>query len=286
MEAKTPPLMPSWTPQCCRKSAFELMSREVGGIETPTALVRSAVAIATHQYPQSDPDETLGTLVCMGNEIRQRIRGEQPQALLAHLHDYLFEELGFSGNQDDYYHPGNSYLPQVLRTRRGLPIVLSLIYVAVARSAGLTAWGVGLPGHFIAAVEIEGKRLLVDPFDGGRLLTSDDAAAKMRDIYGPESEFTDELLEPVSHRMWLTRIMQNLLRSFGASGQYADVGAMLELEMLLWPRQDHLQRDLALVLARLGMSRQAGAWLDTYLRNNPDDPQKQDLEQLLTSLTG
>jgi regulator of sirC expression with transglutaminase-like and TPR domain len=61
---------------------------------------------------------------------------------------------------------------------------------------------------------------------------------------------------------------------------------MLEMEMLLWPRQDHLQRDLALVLARLGMSKPAGKWLENYLRNNPDDPQKVDLEQLLMSLTG
>jgi regulator of sirC expression with transglutaminase-like and TPR domain len=69
------------------------------------------------------------------------------------------------------------------------------------------------------------------------------------------------------------------------NNQYADVAAVLEMEMLLWPKQGHLQRDLALVLARIGMARPASMWLDSYLRNNPDDPQKTDLKQLLDVLS-
>jgi hypothetical protein len=63
------------------------------------------------------------------------------------------------------------------------------------------------------------------------------------------------------------------------------VAAVLEMEMLLWPAQGHLQRDLALVLARIGLSRPASIWLDTYLKNNPQDPQKADLKQLLDVLS-
>jgi hypothetical protein len=75
------------------------------------------------------------------------------------------------------------------------------------------------------------------------------------------------------------------LRTFGAAGHYADVAAVLEMEMILWPAQDHLQRDLALVLARIGLSKPASVWLDNYLKNNPDDPQKPDLQQLLEVLS-
>lgn len=272
------------SPLCCQRKAWDVLSVQVPTVETPESLIRAAVAVSLHQYPMGDADLAVETLRSMGTEIRNRVRGTQPQALVAHLHDYLFEELGFRGADDDYYHAGNSYLPDVLRRRRGLPILLSLVYVTTARFAGLNAWGVGMPGHFIAAVECDGQRLLVDPFAGGRLLTEDDAATKLRELYGPETEFSSEHLEPVSHRMWLTRMMQNLLRTFGSAGQFADVGAMLEMEMLLWPRQDHLQRDLALVLARLGMSKPACEWLNNYLLNNPDDPQKSDLEQLLSAL--
>ncbi len=273
-------------PICCNKKAFDALAGDAAEVETPEGLVRGAVALSLHQYPQGDADEAVRTLHQMADVVRSRVKGTQPQALLAHLHDYLFDELGFHGEEQETTHPGQCYLPHVLRSRRGLPILLSVVYVTVARWAGLNAWGVGLPGHFLAGVECDGSRLLIDPFAGGRVLNPFDAAEKMRSIFGPETDFSADMLEPVGHRIWLTRMMQNLLRTFGSAGQYADVGAMLEMEMLLWPRQDHLQRDLALVLARLGMSKPAGKWLENYLRNNPDDPQKVDLEQLLMSLTG
>ena len=75
-------------------------------------------------------------------------------------------------------------------------------------------------------------------------------------------------------------MLQNLLNLFGAQDHYTDVAAMLEMEMVLWPEQGQLQRDLALVLARCGHSRPAGVWLDRYLQNNPNDPQSIELQQL------
>ena len=107
----------------------------------------------------------------------------------------------------------------------------------------------------------------------------------MREIFGAEVESSDNLLQPASNRHWLTRMLQNLLNIFGSNGQYRDVAAMLEMEILLWPDQTRLQRDLALVLARIGMSQPASAWLGMYLDSNPDDPQCDDLKQLLEVLT-
>jgi regulator of sirC expression with transglutaminase-like and TPR domain len=97
-------------------------------------------------------------------------------------------------------------------------------------------------------------------------------------------EWSEEMLRPASNRHWLTRVLQNLLNVFGSAGHYADVAAVLEMEMLLWPEQSHLQRDLGLVLARCGMSRSASIWLDRYLQTNPDDPQKSQIEELLQVL--
>ena len=105
------------------------------------------------------------------------------------------------------------------------------------------------------------------------------------EMFGPEVEWSEELLRPASNRHWLTRILQNLLNVFDATGHYSDVAAVLELEMLLWPEQNHLQRDLGLVLARCGLSQPASAWLDRYLKSNPDDPQKKQIRELLQVLT-
>ena len=213
------------------------------------------------------------------------MRGRQPQALLAHLHEFLFEEEGFTGDTDDYYNPLNSYLPAVLERKKGLPITLSLIYKVVAERLGLRAWGVGLPGHFLVGLDLEGQQMLVDPFAKGRILTIDEAHSRMKEMFGPDVEWSDELLRPASNRHWLTRMLQNLLNVFGSTNHYADVAAVLELEMLLWPDQNHLQRDLGLVLARCGFSQPASVWLDQYVKDNPDDPQNSQIKELLEVLT-
>lgn len=272
-------------PQCCTSAAFNLLAKQVPAINSSDALLHGAVAIAMHQMENVDPLAIDAKLQSYADKVRKRVRGRQQQAILAHLHDVLFEEEQFAGNTDDYYNTANSYLPAVLATKRGLPITLSLIYKIVAERLGLRVWGVGLPGHFLVALDQGDSPTLIDPFAGGRILTIDEAHERMMELFGPEMEWSDELLQPASNRHWLTRMLQNLLHIFGSNNHYADVAAVLEMEMLLWPNQGHLQRDLALVLARIGLARPASIWLDTYLKNNPDDPQKTDLKQLLDVLT-
>jgi regulator of sirC expression with transglutaminase-like and TPR domain len=272
-------------PLCCSPAAFRLLARQVSRLETPDALLRGAVAISMHQMDAATVPAVNAQLDRYAQTVRSRVRGTQPQALLAHLHDVLFDEEGFAGNTDEYYNPMNSYLPAVLETKRGLPITLSLIYKIVGERAGLKVAGVGLPGHFLASVDVGDDRLtLIDPFAGGRVVTAEEAHERMMLQFGPEVEWSEELLRPASNRAWLTRMLQNLLNLFGSSNHFADVAAVLEMEMLLWPQQQHLQRDLALVLARCGLAQPASQWLDRYLQGNPDDPQKSELQQLLDVL--
>jgi len=294
-------------PVCCSPEAYALLSKAAASLEAPDALLGGAVAIAMHQLDEVDAGAVDAQLQGYADTVRSRVRGRQPQALLAHLHDVLFDEEGFRGNTDDYYAPANSYVPAVLETKRGLPITLSLIYKNVADRLGIRAWGVGLPGHFLVAVDLDdvvrtraakGKAkasaaddeaghapMLVDPFAGGRTLTAEEAHERMQEMFGPETEWSEEMLGPASNRHWLTRMLQNLLNVFGSANQFSDVAAVLEMEMLLWPQHHHLQRDLGLVLARCGMSRPASIWLDRYLKSNPDDPQKSQLKELLQVLS-
>ena len=271
------------SPLCCTPAAYRLLGRQLSSVASPDALLSGALAIAMHESDDVKPAAVRAELQALSDRVRGRVRGTQPQALLAHLHDVLFEEEGFGGDENDYYNPANSYVPAVLRNRRGLPITLSLIYKLVADRIGLQCWGVGLPGHFLIGVRDgndAGDPLLIDCFNRGRVLSVDDAKAQVASQFGSEVEWSDEVLRPVSNRHWLTRMLQNLLNLFSAQDRFSDVAAMLEMEMLLWPDQQQLQRDLALVLARCGHSRPAGVWLDRYLKGNPDDPQTDELRQL------
>jgi regulator of sirC expression with transglutaminase-like and TPR domain len=271
-------------PICCTPQAFQLLSTHVQTLNSPDALLGGAIAVSLHALNDVDPFSIDATLQRFADTVRQRVRGAQPQAILAHLHDVLFEEEGFAGNTDDYYNTNNNLLPIVLETKKGLPITLSLIYKSVAGRLGLRAYGINLPGHFLVGIDIDGSPLMIDPFAKGRMINQDEAHERLRQIFGDEVEWSDELLKPASHRLWLTRMLQNLLNTYGSKGQYLEVAAMLEMEMLLWPGEVRLQRDLALVLARCGLSQPARQWLDRYLKSNPDDPQTHDLKQLLEVL--
>src|SRR5437879_3620879 len=106
-------------------------------------------------------------------------------AKLAALNKFLFAERGYHGSRSDYYHRSNSYLSEVIDDREGLPITLSVLYMELARRLGLRAEGVGLPGHFVVRhVPKKGGPVLIDVYEGGTVLTRDEAAAKVRDIAG------------------------------------------------------------------------------------------------------
>lgn len=272
-------------PVCCVPQAFHLLTSHIDSIDSPDALLGGAVAISMHALPNADPAVVDAQLQKYADTVRSRVRGHQPQAILAHLHDLLFDEEGFQGNTEDYYNTANNFVPRVLETRRGLPITLSLIYHNVAQRLGIRSFGINLPGHFLVGVEADGTTMMVDTFARGRIINQDEAHQRLRQIFGDEVEWSDELLRPASNRLWLTRMLQNLLNTYGSMGQYVEVAAMLEMEMLLWPGETRLQRDLALVLARCGLAAPARLWLDKYLKTNPDDPQKRDLKQLLEVLT-
>ena len=278
-------MTPPMCPVVCNAKAFELLSSVVPRLESPDALLIGATAIASHAGRFTDPAKLDAKLQSYADLVMSRVRGPQLQGVLAHLHDVLFDELKFQGNAEDYYHAANSYLPVVLETKKGLPITLSMVYKSVAERLGLVAYGVGLPGHFLVGVE-DGREtpLLVDPFASGKVVAIDEARQRVAALFSDKYSWTDDYLTPVTHRHWLTRMIQNLLHLFGRAGQYNSMAAMLELEMLLWPDQDRLQRDLGLVLARSGQPKPASLWLDYYLSNHPEDPNESELRQLLTAI--
>ena len=143
-----------------------------------------------------------------------------------------------------------------------------------------------IPTINVARVDMGGgKSALVDTFAGGRLLGLDEAKDRVANHFGNQVEWSPRLIEPVTNRYWITRILQNLLTSYGKTGQYAEISAVLEMELLLWPEESRLQRDLAVVLARVGKQDLASEWLEHYLHNNPEDPNGADLRQLLASLS-
>jgi regulator of sirC expression with transglutaminase-like and TPR domain len=229
-------------PAYCRPAAYAAFAVEVPRIDSTAGLFRAAFAIARHEQPDADVQTAEATIADLAATVRHRVRSTSAEARLAHLHDVLFDVVGFVGNVEDYYSPANSYLPDVLRTHRGLPITLVLIYKCVAERIGLEVCGINSPGHFIAAVR-SGERvtdaskpsawMYIDPFYGGEVLHRDDVCRRIAATTGRQLNDPERWLEPATHRQWLSRMLNNLQAIFAQTGRERDLYAMLELQSLL-----------------------------------------------------
>jgi regulator of sirC expression with transglutaminase-like and TPR domain len=220
-------------PQYCRQSAYDLFRLQMPIIDSGDGLLYASVAIAMNHLEVCTPRLAEDLIEQYAGVILSRVRSRSPQALLAHLHDVFFDELGFVGNRDDYYNPLNSYVPAVLQTRKGLPITLSLIYKVIAERIGLSVVGVNAPLHFMAGVQLDDKVLLIDPFFNGRAVSREEAFERIEQVAGRAVPRVDEMLPVASHRQWIARILGNLLNLFQHTEQMCDYRAMLELRGVL-----------------------------------------------------
>lgn len=223
-------------PVYCREAAFRLFQEQIAVVDSVDGLFRAAFAIALHQRPEAELTEVETIVENLSDTVARRVKSRSPEALLAHLHDVLFDVLGLRGNVDDYYNPANSYLPDVLRTRRGLPITLVLIYKRVAAPLGLEVFGVNSPGHFLAEVaarSADEESLYIDPFFGGGVLNDSEIIKRITQATGLVMSPSPKMLARATHRQWLSRMLNNLQAAFAASGEERDVYAMQELQALL-----------------------------------------------------
>ena len=234
-------------PLHCRPDAYDCFLQHLPNVETATGLLGAAVAISMHELSDARPQAIEHRIGLLSDRVKNRVRGDNKEALIAHLHQVLFDEEDFSGNRDNYYNARNSYVPVVLESKRGIPITLTLIYKCVAERLGLTVHGINAPGHFLATVEMEGTWTLVDPFFNGQILSHDEALERIEKMIGrrlPATEAEQQrpdtnevpmtpMFQPATHRDWLARMIRNLCAVFEQEGGEDDLAAMTELFRLL-----------------------------------------------------
>ena len=161
----------------------------------------------TH-YPLINVEAYQAVLDGYATELRDRLGSTaEPEDILTIINQHLFSELGFVGNEENYYDPENSYLNRVLDRRTGNPINLCLVYILLARRLRLPIAGIGLPGHFICRYQSTAAEVYLDPFNRGRFLTKADCVQYLANA---NFSLRDDYLAPVSPRRLLLRICSNL----------------------------------------------------------------------------
>lgn len=240
------------------------------------SLTEAAVSVAQDEHPQLDAQAVLASIDELAERLKRRLPADaMPLQKLRLLNHYFFRELGFGGNLNDYYDPGNSYLHVVLQTRRGIPITLALLYIELATQVGLVARGVSFPGHFLVKLRMPQGEVIIDPFSGQSLSREqlDERLQPYRRDQGLVGDFEVPLglfLQSASARDVLARLLRNLKEIHLAADDAARLLAVQQRLVILLPEAWEERRDRGLVYAEMGQHLLAIDDLATYLQHRPE----------------
>jgi regulator of sirC expression with transglutaminase-like and TPR domain len=210
-------------------------------------LARTALLISAIEEPQLDMSHQLELLDSLAAAASRRLGdGGGPLYCANVLSEYLFEEVGFQGNDEDYYDPRNSFLDEVLRRRLGIPITLSLVYIEVGKRVGLPMVGVGMPGHFLIRHRDE-EGLVLDPFEKGIVLSEEECIQKFRQVVPPRIPWDVQHLEPIDNREFISRMLRNLKGIFWDRKDFHRALPMVDRLVVLEPDVIQERRDRGLV---------------------------------------
>jgi regulator of sirC expression with transglutaminase-like and TPR domain len=234
-------------------------------------IAEAALWVAAEEYPGLDVEQELRRLRAICGEAASRVfKLSNPFARLDGLQGYLYGELGFRGNLDDYNDPLNCYLNEVLDRKLGIPITLSIVFMESAAAAGFRVRGVGLPGHFVVRVDDGERVLLVDPFHRGQIITEEDCRQLVARTTGRASLFRSELLRGTDERAMLGRLLRNMKHIFVEREDYSRALAVVDRLLLLKPGDPTEIRDRGFLQAHLGRPAAAISDLESYLTHDPE----------------
>jgi regulator of sirC expression with transglutaminase-like and TPR domain len=233
----------------------------VRGPEEGCRLDLGALLIAAHARRDLDLDHELGRLDAIAEGC--------PDGTLAGVTRHLFDDLGFTGDTDDYGNPRNSLLDVVIDRRRGIPITLAVVLIEVARRRGLDLVGIGMPGHFLVRSAADAD-VFVDPFH--RTILDREGCEKLfATLHGGKARFEDLYLDPVGPRAVVARMLTNLQRSFIARGDRAGALWAQCLRVLVPGTTVQDRRQLAAMLAANGRFDAAAVELDAIAAEGGGD---------------
>lgn len=196
----------------------------------------AALEIAAIEFPGVDPQTSFDILDSHAREFSAVCgRDASPDDFVTSLNEYLFEQLGFRGNESDYYAPANSCLNEVLLSRTGIPITLSIVYIEIARRTGRKVHGIGLPGHFVVRYQEDGFDAFIDPFYSGRLMDAGDCRELSLQLSGVDIFEKPDLLEPATRWQIAVRMLHNLRGIYARRKEYGKLLRVLDWLLMATP---------------------------------------------------
>ena len=245
----------------------------VSGPDEAISLAEAALLIAGHESPDLPVSSYLSRMEELAHMLSTRI-GEGASALerIAELNQFLFGDLGFAPNSDDYYDPRNSFLNEVLERRTGIPITLSVIYIELGRKIGLPLQGVSFPGHFLVKCAVPDGAVVLDPYSGGISLGLQDLQKRLREVRGGEVSraVVAELLVSASNKEIIVRLLRNLKAIYLRERDLDKALPIMDWIVAMVPEQAPELRDRGMIYQELECPRAALADFEAYLERSPE----------------
>lgn len=259
--------------------------QEINQPDKQVNLAKASLYFAQEESPHLDIEEYLNVLDTIANEVKESLPNTlYPLKIIKTINQYLFDDLGFIGNSDNYYDPLNSYLNYVIDRRTGIPISLSVIYLEIAKRLNFPMVGIGMPGHFLIRPDFEDAGIFVDVFNQGEILFAEDCAQKISEIYMKSTKLAPHHLQAVSNRQILARMLTNLKYIYLNQEKYEKVRTIIEFILIIFPNHPLELRDRGLLYYHLGQWQQAADDLELYLAILPTAQDAKSIRELLQKI--
>ncbi len=252
------------------------------------SLVDVALLLSSLTHPGISTARYQHHIQKMGEEVGWRYHdlvaagaGESCETRLAALKHILADQYGYHGDEDTYDNIQNADLIDVIERRKGLPITLSILYIAVARAQGWDIAGINFPGHFVVRLDMDGQRLLFDPFKRCAVLNAPELRAILKKTLGEQAELSATYFEPVSNRQIIIRLQNNIKIRQIEGEDYEGALATVENMRALDPAEYRLLLDAGVLCARTGRAHAAMVALEDYIKRAPGDRDRYDAQVLL-----
>ena len=264
-----------------RRTFQELVTLPDGAVP----LAEAALLLACEEYPQLEISPYLDRLDEIADFVRPKLyTGMSPLDTIEALNEVLFGIVGFRGNTENYNDPRNSFFNDVLERRMGIPITLSAVYLEVARRISFPIFGVGMPGHFLVKYGDRTQEFFLDPFNGGQILTREDCERRFSEMFGNEQEFTERMLDVVSPRQMLFRMVNNLKTIYLKAHAYEKSLAMVDMMLLADPDAIEQYRDRGILKVQLRRFNAAVQDFEQYVKGAPHSKDRPQVEEHLKEL--
>ena len=259
--------------------------REVSQPDDQIHLAKAALYFARAEYPDLQPDPYLFQLREMAATLASRLPSPRyPLKVIEAINQYLFQELGYSGNSRNYYDPRNSFLNEVLTRRTGIPISLAVVYLELAKLLDFPMVGIGLPGHFLVRPDFEEVGIFVDVFNEGEILFAEDCEQRLQQVYQQEIRLQPHFLEPVGNRQILARMLTNLKFIYINSHDYERALTIVSFLLATLPHATTELRDRGLLYYQTGQFAAAVLDLEAYLSLAPQAQDASTIHQILEQI--